>query len=241
MTQNTSSAVMQQRTEAHDSLDDFPTPPWAVRALVEYVLDPTIGTSTRVPLVSASSVWEPCSNRGYMAKALKEDFRRVHTSDIFDYSEDPTTVLCQDRVTDFLFPFSESACIEAQGVDWIITNPPFRLAEQIIQRGRDIAREGVAVLVRSAFLEGVDRYNTLFSISPPTLVAQFSERVIMHKGVLRDPSKEYLDERTGTMKRPSTATSYTWLVWITGMAPRPMIWIPPVRRLLERSGDYPNG
>jgi methylase of polypeptide subunit release factors len=191
--------------------------------------------------LKAMRCWEPCSNRGYMARPLKEYFARVHTSDVCDYSLDPATVECQDRVVDFLFPFSESTCIEHQGVDWIITNPPFRLAEQIIQRGRDIARQGVAVLVRSAFLEGVDRYNTLFSISPPTLVAQFSERVIMHKGVLRDPSKEYLDERTGTMKRPSTATSYTWLVWCIGMARKPLIWIPPCRRQLERAGDYPNG
>jgi hypothetical protein len=33
VTQNRSSAVMQQRSEPHDSLDDFPTPPWATRAL----------------------------------------------------------------------------------------------------------------------------------------------------------------------------------------------------------------
>ncbi len=35
--QNRSSAVMQQRSEPHDSLDDFPTPPWATRALCEYI------------------------------------------------------------------------------------------------------------------------------------------------------------------------------------------------------------
>jgi hypothetical protein len=33
--QNTSHAVMAQRSEAKDSLDDFPTPPWATRALIE--------------------------------------------------------------------------------------------------------------------------------------------------------------------------------------------------------------
>ena len=37
MTQNRSSAVMQQRKEPHDSLDDFPTPPWATRALCEVI------------------------------------------------------------------------------------------------------------------------------------------------------------------------------------------------------------
>ena len=37
--QNTSHAVMAQRVEPKDSADDFPTPPWATRALVEHVLD----------------------------------------------------------------------------------------------------------------------------------------------------------------------------------------------------------
>ena len=36
--QNKSHAVMAQRSEAKDSLDDFPTPPWATRALLEHVL-----------------------------------------------------------------------------------------------------------------------------------------------------------------------------------------------------------
>jgi hypothetical protein len=33
MMQNTSTAVMQQRVEAHDSLDFFPTPPWTTSRL----------------------------------------------------------------------------------------------------------------------------------------------------------------------------------------------------------------
>ena len=37
--QNTSHAVMAQRSEAKDSLDDFPTPPWATRALFEHIVD----------------------------------------------------------------------------------------------------------------------------------------------------------------------------------------------------------
>jgi hypothetical protein len=228
MSQNTSSAVMQSRTEAHDSLDDFPTPPWATRALMEHVIFPSSGLLGRRDM-ARMRVWEPCANRGYMVKPLQEYFHYIDASDIHDYGMGYPQ-------HDFLMPYMPTS-----EPDWIVTNPPFRLAEQIIQRGRDIALQGVAVLVRSAFLEGVDRYHTLFSISPPTLVAQFSERVIMHKGVLRDPSTEYFDERTQTMKRPSTATSYTWLVWCVGMPRQPPIWIPPCRRLLERAGDYPNG
>ena len=43
MVQNTSHAVMAQRIEAADSPDDFPTPPWATRALIEHVLEDKTG------------------------------------------------------------------------------------------------------------------------------------------------------------------------------------------------------
>jgi hypothetical protein len=74
MTQNTSHAVMTQRSEPHDSLDDFPTPPWAVRAFLEW-LDPR----------PTAICWEPAANRGYMVKALRERFAAVYASDVHDY------------------------------------------------------------------------------------------------------------------------------------------------------------
>lgn len=220
--QNRSHAVMQQRSEPHDSLDDFPTQPWGTRALCEVVLPQNA-------LSVGRSVWEPACNRGYMARPLAEYFSRVDTSDIFDYSvqwpDHPQNGPGQQRVTDFLFPGSESGMQQAQGVDWIITNPPFRLAEEFIQRARAIANLGVAMLVRTAFLEGVGRYQRLFRKSPPTVVAQFTERLPMVKGRID--------------RKASTATSYAWLVWAAdNRSPRPFFWIPPCRARLERDSDY---
>jgi hypothetical protein len=63
--------------------------------------------------------------------------------------------------------------------DWIITNPPFNLACEFALRAISIARAGVALLVRSAWSEGGDRYRDLFSKHPPALIAQFAERVPM--------------------------------------------------------------
>src|SRR5215204_3204573 len=65
MMQNTSHAVMAQRVEPKDSADDFPTPPWATRALAEHVLD------GKVALRSMSCL-EPACGAGHMAKVLKE-------------------------------------------------------------------------------------------------------------------------------------------------------------------------
>lgn len=206
MTQNTSHAVMQQRHEAHDSLDDFPTPPWATRALVEHVLKP-VGFGPR------DHVWEPACNRGYMARPLAEYCAHVRCTDIHDYG------LPAYSQEDFLMPIRKEA--EA---DWIITNPPFRLAAQFAHRCRELMpHKGHALLVRSAFLEGVDRYETLFKPHPPAIIAQFVERVPMVKG-RHDPNA-------------STATSYTWLVWLRGSRETRFTWIPPCRRQLQKSTD----
>src|SRR5215475_7090953 len=76
--QNTSHAVMAQRTEPKSSADDFPTPPWATRALVEYILEDKESLTDLTCL-------EPACGAGHMAKALKEYFRQVHSSDAHDY------------------------------------------------------------------------------------------------------------------------------------------------------------
>jgi hypothetical protein len=216
MAQNRSSAVMAQRAEPNDALDDFPTPPWATRALCEHLI-----------CIKNLKIWEPACNRGYMALPLME-YAFTAASDVHDYG--------YGAVRDFLWPG------ETERFDWIITNPPFRLAEQFIWRGLDIAKVGVAVLVRTAFLEGASRYENLFSKRPPAIVAPFSERVIMHKGVLRDPGVRYFDPISKQWKLPSTATSYAWLVWLVDYRGEPRVkWIPPCRSKLERPGDYPKG
>jgi hypothetical protein len=73
-----STAVMQRRVEPRDSLDDFPTPPWATRAICEQLMQ-------REFITPAMSVREPCANRGYMARPLSECFADVEASDIHDY------------------------------------------------------------------------------------------------------------------------------------------------------------
>lgn len=222
MNQNRSSAVMQQRSEPHDSLDDFPTPPWAVRALVEHVIWPSLNVyDPKSYCKSLQNVWEPACNRGFLARPLKEYFGRVHSSDIHDYSEEWGG---QERVTDFLYRGSEPPHFERNGIDWIITNPPFRLAQQFFERAADLRARNVALLVRSAFIEGVGRYEALFKRTPPSIFAQFSERVPMVKGRC-DPDV-------------SSATAYCWLVWLEGEEGCRLQWIPPCRRRLERADDY---
>jgi len=198
---------MAQRIEPTNSLDDFPTPPWATRALIEHVLQ-----VEAMPLADLTCL-EPACGAGHMAKALAEYFKAVTCWDIHDYG--------YGQQKDFL-----KGPYELGSSDWVITNPPFRLAEEFVIRSLAVANFGVAILARTVFIESVGRYERLFKSRPPSIYAQFTERVPMVKGRLD--------------KKATTATSYCWLIWLkSAITETPkLIWIPPCRKKLERSQDY---
>ncbi len=202
-------AVMAQRHEPHDSLDFFPTPPWATRALCE-------GLAQRDAALKHKTAWDPACGQGHMIRPLSEYFELAYGSDVHPYGV--------GEVRDFLQHGDEPT------FDWIITNPPFRLAEQFAHKMINLARVGVAILVRTAFLEGIGRYRDLFDKRPPAHILQFTERVPMHRGRL--------------VADGSTATAYCWIIWFT-RPHRPMPadatgfgWIPQCRRALEKPHDY---
>ncbi len=201
--QNISHAVMSQRHEDSRSLDDFPTPPWATRALMEYILDESCKSMTCL---------EPACGAGHMARALKEYFNSVMAYDVHDYGFGMQSDFTKNHRNIGVF-------------DWVITNPPFRLAEEFVVNSLEIAHIGVAILARTVFIESVGRYNRIFQRTPPTYFAQFVERVPMVKGRL-DP-------------KASTATGYSWIVWDKRRKGNTELkWIPPCRRRLERATDY---
>ena len=156
-------AVMAQRREPPDALDYFPTPLWSTRALFRHVL-PAIGVG------AISSVSEPACGEGHMAAVITEFARGpVTASDIFayGYGTAPHDFINDDPLTK---------------PDWIITNPPFSIACEFTLRALEFASEGVAMLVRTQWIEGVGRYEKLFRERPPTVYAPFVERVPMVKG-----------------------------------------------------------
>lgn len=208
---NRSPAVMAQRVEPPDSLDFFPTPPWSTRALVDVVL-----WRMGVMIGPEHSAWEPAAGEGHMAEVLAGVFGRVHASDIHDYGRGYA-------VGDFCGSLIRAECPFRP--DWVISNPPFNAAVDFVLRALEEAREGVAMLLRLAWLEGGERYERLFRDLPPTVLAVFSERVPMVKGRW-DPEA-------------TTATAYAWAVWrAPATAETRLIWIPPgQRRRLTRPGD----
>lgn len=175
MSANRSTAVMQRRRVAPDGLDYFPTPPFATRALCEFL-------ESEGQVLAGLSCWEPACGELHMVRPLAESF---------------------------------------------------------IATGLKVARCGVAMLVRSAFLEGRARHESLFSRTPPTFVLQFVERIVMLEGrLVRAGSVDPFAEVEG--RKASTATSYVWLVWMHDRsADTRLRWIAPCRRRLESPADYP--
>jgi hypothetical protein len=158
-------AIAHRRVEDADSLDFFPTPLWATRALVEHVF----GHLERRQHCQFQTAWEPACGEGHMAEPLREYFRHVVATDIKDYG-----------YGDYQLNFLDSGL--TNNADWIITNPPFNDSADFVLKALKLAGTGVAMFVRLAWLESVGRYEKIFRDHPPTLISFFAERVPLHKG-----------------------------------------------------------
>jgi hypothetical protein len=151
-----------------------------------------------------------------MARPLGEYFSTVYASDIHDYGF--------GEVGDFLDPGLGRTWSPPDRPAMIITNPPFNLAVEFAERALSIASMGVALLLRSVWIEGVER-GRFFDRHPVTYLAPFAERVPMVKGRLD--------------RKASSATAYSWFVWIHGDRGERLRRIPPCRRDLDRDFDWP--
>ncbi|WP_020185927.1 hypothetical protein [Methylopila sp. 73B] len=208
-------AVMAGRRSPPKALDFFPTPPWATRAFVEFVLAPSLEFTGWEPRDLCG--WDPCCGEGHMVETLKETLGSCRGSDVFDYGTGY-------EVADALEPGAFD-----RPSDLIVTNPPFNIAAGIVLAALTSSfapqRFGVFVLVRSQWFGGGTRFRKLFSRFPPTIHAPYVERVPMVAGRY-NPKK-------------STATDYCWLGWTKsrGRLSDPVTFIPPCRKRLELSRD----
>ena len=227
MTPNRSTAVMARRIEPPDSLDYFPTPPWTTRAVCEFLI------SHGEPL-EIQRGWDPCCGELHMVLPMREFFAQVHATDVFRYNQD-------HGIYDFL---DDHAPLPVHAGDWIFLNPPCNVGTRFIERAQRLARRGVAVIARTAFDEGGDRYDRLFAPDrAPTWQIAFSERIVMLKGRLiksgaPDP---FNPDEHGQPRRASSATAYSAFIWQPGQHDTRKRWIGPgTRTRLERDADYPD-
>lgn len=152
--------------------DFFPTPKWATHALIDHEK-------------FEGDIWECACGDGSMSDVLKSTGQKVISSDLYDrgYGEGGVNFLD-----------SGNRCATN-----IITNPPYNAAEGFVKNGLEKAEKKFALLLRLAFLEGINRQKTIFSESAPSRVWVFSERITFYPA--------------GAVKKGSGTTAYAWFVW----------------------------
>ncbi|WP_022699380.1 SAM-dependent methyltransferase [Euryhalocaulis caribicus] len=209
---NTSTAVMNRRVEPADSLDYFPTPPWAARAFCALALG-----GLAAGRLQDRTCWEPCCGEGHMASALQESFARVFSSDIHPYGA--------GRVHDFAHGLPQ----HQPRPDWIVTNPPFNRFLEFALHAMTLAEEGVALLGRTTVTEGGTRFKKLYSPHAPNAVFQYAERVPMTRGKY-DPTVGSATAYAWLvwMKDPETGA------WGVPLGMSRWTLIPPCRKRFER-------
>ena len=126
--------------------DFYPTPPECTIALLDFL---------EAHDVKINRVWECAAGNGAIAKVLENRGCSVVQTDIVDGTDFITAVL-------------------PEGVDWIITNPPFSLAEAFIIRSI-AAGIPFAFLLKSQFWHSKKRYR-LFLEHPPQYVLPLTWR-----------------------------------------------------------------
>ncbi|TFF20521.1 SAM-dependent DNA methyltransferase [Jiella endophytica] len=200
------------RIEAANSLDYFPTPPWATRALFAEIL----GTKAFRDLI----VEDPACGEGHMAYVLQEVFGTVWASDVYDHGYRLNGGFA---LRDFLEP---AAFDDLKRPDWIITNPPFGTKLlAFVRRALARARTGVAIYMPTVKLDGINRHRFVYGPRPPHTIAQFVERAPCHKGRW-EPDGD-------------TFTAYCWMIWRLDRRVKDPVfrWIPPCRSRLTFQRD----
>lgn len=165
--------------------DDFyPTPPEATQALL------------RVESFDGP-IWEPACGNGAISKVLEAAGYRVVSTDLNDRG------FGEPRI-DFLMEYAPRA-------PNIVTNAPFKLAEEFAAHAVRLTTGKVAMLFRLAFLEGIER-RQLFENTPIARVYVFSKRLQL----LREGDQM---ARGGMM-------AFAWFVWEHGYTGKPTLgWI----------------
>jgi hypothetical protein len=169
--------------------DWYPTPPEATEALLQQESFEGL-------------IWEPACGDGAICRVLEAHGHSVYATDLIDrgYGKGGVDFLTQPEIYN-----------EADRPRHIITNPPFKLAEEFIWNSLRHADSKVAMLCKLQFLEGAKR-KKMFESTPLKRVYVFSKRLTM--------------TRNGEKMANSGMIAFAWFVWEHGYTGEPTIaWI----------------
>jgi len=139
----------------------------------------------------SDNILEPACGSGHMSKVLEANGYNVTSTDLIDrgYGKDFGDFLLREE------PFDGD----------IITNPPYKFAQEFIEKSLELVKDGskVAMFLKIQFLEGQKR-KKLFKKYPPKVIYVSSSRLLC-------AINGNFDSING-----SGAVSYAWYIWEKG-------------------------
>lgn len=146
-------------------------------------------------------VWECACGEKHMSNVLEKRGFNVRSSDIIKRCDD----------------IEEYDFLKKENIEWngdIITNPPYKYAEEFIYKALQIIPTGnkVAMFLRLQFLEGKKR-KQLFTNFPPSKVLISSSRIICAKNADFEKMKQ----------GGGSAVAFAWFIWEKGFQGDPII------------------
>lgn len=140
------------------------------------------------------NIWECACGEGSLSKVFESAGYNVKSTDLVDRG------------------FGESGIdfLSIDNIKWdgdIVTNPPYRYAQEFVEKALKIIPEGkkVAMFLKLQFLEGKAR-KYLFLKYPPKVIYVSSSRLLCAKNA----------EFEKMIKGGGSAVAYGWFIWIKG-------------------------
>lgn len=146
------------------------------------------------------NLWECACGEGHLSRRLIELGYNVLSTDLINrnFGRGGVDFLKEDNIFD----------------GSIITNPPYKYATEFILKALELIEPGhhVYMFLKLTALEGQERYERIYSKTPPKKVYVFSKRIPCAKN--------------GEFKKISSAVAYAWYVWEKGYKGETIIeWI----------------
>lgn len=161
--------------KARKASDLYPTPPEVTVALMRFL-----------KLPRSTQIWEPACGQDDMVEALRGCGMLAYGTDIRSGQ-------------DFLDSWQPRSTIAA--CSWIITNPPFSLADEFIRHAAEIGKP-FAMLLKAQYWHAAKRAQ-LFREIPPSYVLPLTWR------------PDFLFKERDGKKGASPLMDVMWCVWLT--------------------------
>lgn len=145
MTSKLAATLGNASADDRNGTDFYPTPAPVTHALLDWLKLPT-----------DKIIWECASGENHMAQVMTDRGYHVECSDLHKTGVD----------------FTKAGLL---AVDWIITNPPFKVSEEFIRHAYELQPAGFAFLLKSQYWHSKKR-NALFNQIRPYAVLPLSWR-----------------------------------------------------------------